>query len=75
MPTARRADARIVDRLAEPVHGSTDRFTRSCGGLRPGSYGQVGVAWAPADDLNPIIQDFVRCCLDGRTPRHGDTVT
>lgn len=25
---------------------------------------QVGVAWAPADDLNPVVQDFVRCCLD-----------
>ncbi|MEV2272085.1 LysR family transcriptional regulator [Nonomuraea africana] len=25
---------------------------------------QVGVAWAPADDANPIVQDFVRCCLD-----------
>lgn len=24
---------------------------------------QVGVAWAPADDTNPIVQDFVRCCL------------
>lgn len=23
---------------------------------------QVGVAWAPADDSNPVIQDFVRCC-------------
>ncbi|MER6990693.1 LysR family transcriptional regulator [Saccharopolyspora hirsuta] len=25
---------------------------------------QVGVAWAPADDTNPVVQDFVRCCLD-----------
>ncbi|MFE7129276.1 LysR family transcriptional regulator [Streptomyces sp. NPDC057638] len=25
---------------------------------------QVAVAWAPADDTNPIVQDFVRCCLD-----------
>ncbi|MGG2461284.1 LysR family transcriptional regulator [Streptomyces sp. RGM 3693] len=26
---------------------------------------QVGVAWAPADDTNPVVQDFVQCCLDG----------
>ncbi|MFG2125481.1 LysR family transcriptional regulator [Streptomyces sp. NPDC048710] len=25
---------------------------------------QVGVAWAPTDDRNPVVQDFVRCCLD-----------
>jgi DNA-binding transcriptional LysR family regulator len=23
----------------------------------------VGVAWAPATDANPVIQDFVTCCL------------
>ncbi|MFG2791123.1 LysR family transcriptional regulator [Streptomyces sp. NPDC048419] len=26
---------------------------------------RVGVAWAPADDGNPVVQDFVRCCLAG----------
>ncbi|WP_329361352.1 LysR family transcriptional regulator [Streptomyces sp. NBC_00669] len=25
---------------------------------------RVCVAWAPADDGDPVIQDFVRCCLD-----------
>jgi DNA-binding transcriptional LysR family regulator len=25
---------------------------------------QVGVAWPPANDTNPVVQDFVRCCLD-----------
>lgn len=24
---------------------------------------QIGVAWAPADDADPVIDDFVRCCL------------
>lgn len=24
---------------------------------------QVGVAWPPAADTNPVIQDFIRCCL------------
>ncbi|MEU6508400.1 LysR family transcriptional regulator [Streptomyces sp. NPDC046942] len=29
----------------------------------------VGVAWARADDRNPVVQDFVRCCLDlARSP-------
>jgi len=32
---------------------------------------QVGVAWAPTADSNPVIQDFVRCCLDSRSPRPG----
>jgi DNA-binding transcriptional LysR family regulator len=36
---------------------------------------QVGVAWAPVDDTNPIIQDFVRCCLDSRPPQHDETIT
>ncbi len=29
---------------------------------------QVGVAWSPANDTNPVVQDFVRCCLDNRFP-------
>jgi DNA-binding transcriptional LysR family regulator len=29
---------------------------------------QVGVAWAPANDANPVVQDFVRCCLDSKPP-------
>jgi DNA-binding transcriptional LysR family regulator len=29
---------------------------------------QVGVAWLPAADTNPVIQDFVRCCLDSKPP-------
>ncbi|MBL1100872.1 LysR family transcriptional regulator [Streptomyces coffeae] len=35
---------------------------------------QVGVAWAPADDSNPVVQEFVRCCLDSR-PRQDETTT
>jgi DNA-binding transcriptional LysR family regulator len=27
---------------------------------------QVGVGWPPAADANPVIQDFVRCCLDNK---------
>jgi len=25
---------------------------------------QVAVAWPPASDTDPVVQDFVRCCLD-----------
>ncbi|MFH8368388.1 LysR family transcriptional regulator [Streptomyces sp. NPDC018031] len=25
---------------------------------------RVAVAWAPADDTNPVVRDFVGCCLD-----------
>jgi len=30
---------------------------------------QVGVAWAPASDTDPVVQDFVRCCRDHSPPR------
>jgi len=29
---------------------------------------QVAVAWPPANDTNPVVQDFVRCCLENRPP-------
>jgi DNA-binding transcriptional LysR family regulator len=32
---------------------------------------QVGVAWPPTADTNPVIQDFVRCCLDNK-PQPGE---
>ncbi|MDX3225836.1 hypothetical protein [Streptomyces sp. ME19-01-6] len=28
----------------------------------------VAVAWAPADDANPVVQDFVRCCPGAGDP-------
>jgi DNA-binding transcriptional LysR family regulator len=27
---------------------------------------QAGVAWPPANDADPVVQDFVRCCLDSK---------
>jgi DNA-binding transcriptional LysR family regulator len=33
---------------------------------------QVCIAWPPANDTNPAVQDFVRCCLDNRPPAPGD---
>ncbi|WP_369368345.1 LysR family transcriptional regulator [Streptomyces sp. CG4] len=29
---------------------------------------RVGVAWSPADDGNPVVRDFVRCCLELARP-------
>ncbi|MFB9677549.1 LysR family transcriptional regulator [Streptosporangium vulgare] len=29
---------------------------------------RVGVAWAPADDTDPVVQDFVRCCVESGPP-------
>jgi DNA-binding transcriptional LysR family regulator len=29
---------------------------------------QVGVAWPPAADTDPVIQDFIRCCLENKPP-------
>jgi DNA-binding transcriptional LysR family regulator len=31
---------------------------------------QVCVAWPPASDTNPVVQDFVRCCLDNKPTQH-----
>ncbi|MGC9378037.1 LysR family transcriptional regulator [Streptomyces sp. MH13] len=28
---------------------------------------RVAVAWAPVDDTNPVVQDFVRCCRETHT--------
>lgn len=30
----------------------------------------VGVAWTPATDTDPVIQDFIRCCLENRPSEH-----
>ncbi|CAL9564494.1 LysR family transcriptional regulator [Streptomyces sp. enrichment culture] len=32
---------------------------------------RVAVAWAAADDNDPVVQDFVRCCLDGPWAQDG----
>ena len=35
---------------------------------------QVGVAWSPASDANPVIQDFVRCCVDNKPPHDPEPI-
>ncbi|MFF5976535.1 LysR family transcriptional regulator [Streptomyces sp. NPDC012769] len=29
---------------------------------------RVAIAWAPADDANPVVRDFVRCCVGSVAP-------
>ncbi|MFI6512183.1 LysR family transcriptional regulator [Streptosporangium sp. NPDC050855] len=36
---------------------------------------RVGVAWAPADDTDPVVGDFVHCCLAAAASRHDETGT
>ncbi len=36
---------------------------------------QVGVAWSPAAGTNPVIQDFIRCCLDNKPLQDPDSLT
>ncbi len=33
---------------------------------------QAAVAWLPDADDNPLVQDFVRCCLDNKPPDPGN---
>jgi DNA-binding transcriptional LysR family regulator len=32
---------------------------------------RVGVAWPPTADTNPVVQDFIRCCLEISGPSQG----
>jgi DNA-binding transcriptional LysR family regulator len=36
---------------------------------------QVGVAWPPDADTNPVVQDFVRCCLDNKPAQDPENPT
>jgi DNA-binding transcriptional LysR family regulator len=38
---------------------------RPVAGVSPSS---VCVAWSPDNDTNPVVQDFVRCCVDNALP-------
>src|SRR5215472_8533790 len=29
---------------------------------------KVCIAWSPANDTNAVVQDFIRCCLDNKSP-------
>jgi DNA-binding transcriptional LysR family regulator len=32
---------------------------------------QLAIAWSPTDDDNPVVQDFVQCCLSSVSSREG----
>ena len=53
--------------------GKSLAWARSIGIYRPVtgvSPSQVCVAWPPANDASPVVQDFVRCCLDNKPPQY-----
>jgi DNA-binding transcriptional LysR family regulator len=35
---------------------------------------QVGIAWPPASDTDPVVQDFVRCCLENKPPQQPERI-
>ena len=57
----------LAPESAARYYARPDVVYRPVTGVSPS---QVGVAWSPAADTNPVVQDFVRCCLDNRPPDH-----
>jgi DNA-binding transcriptional LysR family regulator len=55
----------LVPESAARYYGRPGITYRPVTGVSPS---QVGVAWPPANDTNPVVQDFIRCCLDNRPP-------
>src|SRR6266566_4819836 len=66
-PTAGLAgdDIALVPESASRYYARPGITYRPVTGVSPS---QVGVAWSPANDSNPVVQDFVRCCLDNKAP-------
>lgn len=48
--------------VRETRHARPGIVYRPVTGVSPS---HVGVAWPPAADASPVVQDFVRCCRDG----------
>ena len=59
----------LAPESAARYYGRPEITYRPVTGLSPS---QVGVAWSPTADTNPVIQDFIRCCLDNKPPQHPD---
>jgi DNA-binding transcriptional LysR family regulator len=51
----------LVPASAARYYGRPGITYRPVVGISPS---RVGVAWPPANDTNPVVQDFVRCCVD-----------
>lgn len=54
----------LAPESAARYYARPDVVYRPVSGLSPS---QVGVAWQPAADENPVIQDFVTCCVEAGT--------
>jgi DNA-binding transcriptional LysR family regulator len=59
----------LAPKSASRYYARPDITYRPVTGVSPS---QVGVAWPPAADTNPVVQDFVRCCRDNKPPQHPD---
>ncbi len=55
----------LVPESAARYYARPDITYRPVTGVSPS---QVGVAWPPGADANPVIADFIRCCLDSKPP-------
>lgn len=53
----------LVPESAARYYGRPGITYRPVTGVSPS---RVGIAWPPANDANPVVQDFVRCCLDNK---------
>lgn len=63
--------------IALAPEGVTRFYTRPGITYRPVtgvSPSQLAIVWEPANDANPIVQDFIQCCTQSRPPpQHGTT--
>ena len=64
-PPANGDSIAVVPESARRTYARPGITYRPVTGVSPS---QVGVAWAPANDATPVVQDFVRCCLDNKPP-------
>jgi DNA-binding transcriptional LysR family regulator len=55
----------LVPELAARYYGRPGISYRPVAGISPS---EVGVAWSRASDTNPVVRDFIRCCLDASRP-------
>jgi DNA-binding transcriptional LysR family regulator len=57
----------LVPESASRYYGRPGITYRPVTGVGPS---HVCVAWPLANDTNPVVQDFVRCCVENRPSRH-----
>lgn len=56
----------LAPESAARYYARPDVVYRPVSGVAPS---RVGVAWPPGADADPVVRDFVRCCLDSAEPR------